>query len=605
MTDNFDRFLPSFFRRLSVRWWLVLGAALLLWRLGYAPLWNPDEGRYASAAREIIEPLGGAPDWVVPHLNSIPRLNKPPLVYWLAAISFKMFGTNEWAARLSAALAALGVMLLLFHLGRTMFGGEKKSESAGVAGALVWTTAMFSFAMARVVNTDMLLCAAIALALGGIWLALESEEQYPPSLRGAPGISAYFLAGIGLGAALLSKGPVGVAFPLIIGFVYLCVARRWNRVNWLGVAAALVLAILIASPWYLSMEARRPGFLHRFIFEENLGRFSGKSEFHKSKPIVYYIPIVLAGLLPWTGALILAVARLRQSAKENSDDKARRARLFLWLWALLLIGFFSLSSTKLASYVLPAMPPLALLLGEAIANAVGKRDELLAARRWMLGVSLFLNAAIFIGAAIYLTNEITLPRAEGLPFVAAAGLFLGIGSLLLIQFWRRDIWRFFCANALMATGLYVTLLGLAGRIAPYEDSSVLVKTIAPQLRPGDVIAHYDLFQPSAIFYSQRPQLLANFGKNPGLDETHPNYGKIFLSDDASLLAALGKAPRWFLLARRVDAAALKFLGKTFLIARNNDFLIVSNRPSAGVIEFVAPRKINREFAPPKKTSGAP
>ena len=134
--------------------WLLLVAALLLFgTLNYAPFWNPDEGRYAAASLEMTGGVqGGHADWVVPHLNTIPRLNKPPLVYWLAGGAFQIFGPSEWAGRLGAALASLAAMLIIWVLGRAMF-----DEKTGIAGALIWSTSMAPAAMGRTCNTDMLL----------------------------------------------------------------------------------------------------------------------------------------------------------------------------------------------------------------------------------------------------------------------------------------------------------------------------------------------------------------------------------------------------------------------------------------------------------------
>ncbi len=466
---------------------LLAGAFLLLWRLGYAPLWNPDEGRYAAASLEMAQPFDGrASDWVVPHLNTIPRLNKPPLVYWAAATSLRAFGASAWAARLVPALCAIGVMLLVWTMARRAFG-----ERAGLISALVWATSLLPFGLARTLNTDMLLTAAMTLALFGIF-SMQKEKgkgQKGEASAFCPFPFSFCIAGLGMGAALLAKGPVGMALPLAIGFVHLGVTRRWRGVSWRDALLACALAVAIAAPWYLAVAAREPQFLKNFLLGENLNRFSGKTDFHDATPFWFYAPIVLLGLTPWTALLPLSFARLRLAAESvparwlrrvlwllaalsllmflprfnrepalilfetqrfylrifntllplilflpllirlrlrddylsgeghpaHEGDAAgkRDALCFLWLWALFLIRLFSLSSTKLGSYVLPAFPALAMLLGEAIdglfarvgnavpaASAVSSRTAASGVTaRFALAATLFLNLALAVGAA--------------------------------------------------------------------------------------------------------------------------------------------------------------------------------------------------------------
>ncbi len=232
---------------------------------------------------------GGHADWVVPHLNTIPRLNKPPLVYWMAGGAFQIFGPSEWAGRLGAALASLAAMLIIWALGRAMF-----DEKTGIAGALIWSTSIAPAAMGRTCNTDMLLAGSTTIVLWGIWLAIEDESSR---------WRAYFIAGFGMGLSMLAKGPVGVALPLLIGFVYIAVTRKWNRINWLGLIVALAIAALMSAPWFIAIEKQQPGFTYNFIIAENLGRFAGGEDYHKATPFWFYGPVVISGLLPWTAFL--------------------------------------------------------------------------------------------------------------------------------------------------------------------------------------------------------------------------------------------------------------------------------------------------------------
>ncbi|HEX8235894.1 MAG TPA: glycosyltransferase family 39 protein [Abditibacteriaceae bacterium] len=602
--------------RISLRWLLLLGAFLLLWRLDYAPFWNPDEGRYASSSREMAGMMAGQPsDWVVPHLNTIPRLNKPPLVYWLAASSFRAFGPSEWAGRLVPALAAIGVMLLLWGMGRTMFG-----ERAGIIGAMVWATSLLSFGMARVLSTDMLLTASIALAMYGIWNALESSDNASTKYKFCA------VAGVGMGLALLAKGPVGVALPLAIGLIYIAVARRWDCVPWFGVVAALLLALLIATPWYAAVHARDPNFLQHFLGEENLKRFSGSQEFHEKTSPFFYVPVVLAGLLPWTPFLVIAVARWRHT----ENDSGRRARLFLWLWGGLIVLFFSLSSTKLISYVVPAFPAFTLLLGEAASTLFeGRKTQEKRVRRleWVpLGLTITLNIILMVVARKALTSGKSLPSEAGSHYAMLLGGILLVGTGLLAWAWRsRDALRVSLVQVATMAALILCGLPLAGQIAKYEDSSALMKALAPRLETDDVIVQ-STFQPSAMFYAARPITVARYKNTSGLDEAALQRSPLFPNVNANrrpqgdavehldvdgsrgvraVAQFLHQPRRTFAMLRQGEMKQLlSLMPAAHLAARNNDFCIVSNRPapSGFAFDYVTRRKASLDKASLDKAS---
>ena len=580
---------------------MLLAAILLLWRLDYAPLWNPDEGRYATSALEMAQPInGGAPDWVVPHLNTVARLNKPPLVYWLAAISFRIFGPSAGAGRLASALAAIAIMLITWRLARAMFG-----EQAGLFSALVWATAIFSCGMARVLNTDMLLSFTMTLILWGIWRVIETKPRSP--------LLSFSIIGLGMGLALLAKGPVGVALPLIIAFIYLFLARRWRVLwanwSWRGAAMAVLIAVIIGVPWYLAVAQRKPEFLAHFLFKENLARFSGGEEYHKKTSLFFYVPVVLLGLWPWSPLLLQALARLRlkKSALEMDGDEAmqHRARLFLWLWAAFIIGFFSLSGTKLITYILPAFPALAMLVGDALsglsrrpAAPTGSTPADEARAGWWtatLLVTLALNLIVIVAMAVFLLNDKTLPRATALPFVIALSLVLIAGSLAFLWFWRgKDAWRLSCTQAATAAALYVIFLGLVGRAAPYEDISPMMQALRPHLHPGDRLIEYRAFQPTAIFYLARPITVINYPNSSGLDESELRSSMFFWLDpkhDKSVHNFLADTRRVYVLTRTRNLPLFP-ARKTFVLGRNNDYVLLSNRPAPPGFHynFVAPRK---------------
>ena len=552
-------------------WWLPV--AVLFWNLGYAAFWNPDEGRYVAAAYEMARPFAGArADWLVPHLNTVPRLNKPPLVYWASALSFRLFGVSQWSARLVPALASLLVLALIYAWGARVW-----DERVGFAAALVWSTSLGAATMGRIANTDMLLCAALALTMFGIFWAIE--------LEGKQRLQMGAWAGMGMGLALLSKGPVGLALPLVFAALYLTVTRNWKRAPWGALMLALGIGLVIGAPWYLLVEMERPSFLKTFIFEENLGRFSGKKDFHNATSPFYYVPVVLVGLLPWTGFWLPTLAAWREA-----DARAMRAKLFLAVWALALVGFFSLSSTKLISYALPAFPALALLLGTALgrfdANRTWNRAALALTLLFYGGLLVALTAIpqrdkatkVWSFAGVLLDDTIV-PRAVGAPWTTALVVFLLVSGAALAWAWKRAEGRAILAvQGASALVLLAMLLGLAGTIARYEDVSQTLSNLRPMLRPGDRFASYRAFVPAAIPYIERPMMFFNFKNSSGLRPDDIARSRFYTTAKGTddLTKWLAQPGRAFVITEGLKNDALT--RQLYLWNRTNDFFVLCNQP---------------------------
>jgi 4-amino-4-deoxy-L-arabinose transferase-like glycosyltransferase len=561
---------------LSPRWLLFAAALFLLGWLDYAPLWNPDEGRYASTALEMSGGLpGGSADWVVPHLNTVARLAKPPLIYWLTGGTFELFGPSEWASRLWPALAAVAVLFIIFAMGRQMF-----DEQTGIAGALIWSTSLMPGIVGRSCNTDMLLCLSMTMVFWGMWLAFSGNSS--TAKRWLP----YGITGLGMGLALLAKGPVGAALPLLIGFVFLCWTRSWLRVTWWGVVFSFFLAVVISCPWFIAMEKSQPGFIYRFIVSENFGRFSGEEDFHKSTPFWFYLPIVVAGLVPWTHYLTLAFRRFGQA----TDSHEKRALTYLWLWAGFVVLFFSFSGTKLPHYILPAFPAFALLLSHGILQEVKNRDIAIPVMLWLIVI------ASGAGLAYYFLNEKSVPREVGLPYAVAILGTLIVMALSITRFWSSGAaWKVVVTQFAGIMVLYMFMLSFAGKLTLYEDSSSLFRALKPHLKPGSMIIQAGSFEPTAIFYTRQPIYFLNFVNKSSLDQDDVKRSPYFIELESNDLQPLlkQKKPVFVLLRwRNKDYSAPK---SSYVWARNNDFKLISNQvpPADFHYDFTAPAVIRR------------
>ena len=585
--------------------WIV-PVALLFWNLGYAAFWNPDEGRYVAASYEMAYPFEGASNWLVPHLDTVPRLNKPPLIYWATALSFRAFGVSEASARLVPALASLLVLITI-----AVWGARCWDNRTAWAAAMVWASGIGAVAMGRTANTDMLLCAAIALTMFGIFWATELDGK-KRLLMGA-------LAGVGMGMALLSKGPVGVALPLLFAAVYLTVVGGWKRAPWGALALAFGVALIIGAPWFLLVEAQRPGFLRTFIFEENLGRFSGKEDYHKPTSPFYYLPVVLVGLMPWTGFLAPALGVWKRPITSDKLARQTRAQLFLTVWSLVLVAFFSASSTKLISYVLPALPAFSLLAGVA----VGRWDVLgVGWKRVAIGFNLLLNLALITALiAIPARDKVTkswgfkpgvllddhiIPRAIGAPWTWGVIALLTVFSAALLWAWRRDGRTVLTVESVGASAIVLALLSLASTISRYEDASYLMRRLAPLLQPGDRVATYRAFVPAAIPYIKRPLYFFHFHNSSGLNDGDVALSPFYSTaqDDRAINDWLAQPGRVFVVTEGFQDYGVA--SRLHLWGRTNDQFLLSNQPVPDGLnfDFAAPdRRKKKLVRPPKPKNG--
>jgi 4-amino-4-deoxy-L-arabinose transferase-like glycosyltransferase len=328
---------------------------LFFYGLGAFGLLGADEPRYAQVAREMLE----RSDWVTPTLQGTPWLEKPVLYYWQAMLSFRVAGVTDQAARLPAAFdAALLIAAIYWFLRRFRPGSE-------VDGALITASCAGVIGFAHAAATDMPLAAAFAIALLAWYAWYESQRKIY--------LAAFYIF---LALGTLAKGPVAPALSAVIISLFVAVKRDWRaipRTLWLP-GIALYLAVML--PWYIAVQLRNPEFFRVFILEHNLARFS-ENVYHHRQPFWFYLPVFLLAMMPWTLALIVALAErarlLWSEGKEAFSSAEDSWALFLLIWMLVPILFFSASQSKLPSYILPAVPAGALLVAEYLAARRGAK----------------------------------------------------------------------------------------------------------------------------------------------------------------------------------------------------------------------------------------
>jgi 4-amino-4-deoxy-L-arabinose transferase-like glycosyltransferase len=442
--------------------------------LGRQAITDSDEAFYAEASREMVE----TGDWLTPRFNYADRWQKPVLYYWLGSGTYLVTGPTEFAARLWSALSGLGLVLLAWLAARRMTGDDK---TGWLAGAITATSYGY-FAMARLALPDLPLTFFITL---GIWAGIERR---------------WALAGAAAGFGFLMKGPVALVIP---GLVLLPIwwrdgAFRALRIRDLAIAALLFAAIGL--PWYTAMTVEHgTAYLESFFLSDNLERFA-TDRFNEPRPIWFYLPIVVGGMMPWAAYLLVLAGRpLRDLLARRRHLTKDEWRLVIWAAAPLL--FYTLSIGKQPRYILPVLPPLAIGLAHAIMTAVATTPGRTSLRRatWTTAV-LFVVLAVLLARArpLFITVH---PTATWM-FVAGIGAAaVALAWLATTAAWTRlPVAMTASATVLLLAVQFGALAGL--RPEPVEEMAALVRT---HRTAGEPVGGYEVFVRNLVFYTGVPQ----------------------------------------------------------------------------------------------------
>lgn len=311
-----------------------------LW-LGHYPLFTPDEGRYAEIGLEMVK----SKNYVTPHMNGIIFLDKPILHFWLQALGIHWFGVNEWAIRFFPAFFGLLGIIFTYICGRHLF-----NRKTALLAAIILATTPLYFVGAHYANLDL----EVAVLMSCSLLSLITFIQNPQN----PRIIFLMIAYITAAFAFLAKGLIGVVFPIIIAGTWICILWRWDLIKKLHIIPGFLLMFALIAPWYFFAYNANPLFFHYFFIEQQVLRFLSAAEFSNKMPFWFFIPVTLIGFFPWT---VLLFSTLVQTIKKIHQPKLHQTELFLFLWTLIVLIFFSLPRSKLVGYIFPIFPPLALL----------------------------------------------------------------------------------------------------------------------------------------------------------------------------------------------------------------------------------------------------
>ena len=383
--------------------------------LGYRDLMDPDEGRYAEVAREMLS----SGDWVTPRLNGYKFFDKPPMHYWGSAISMTILGETNAAARLwCAGIGFIGALWMWF-LGSRLYEGL-----AGRYTFLILLSSVLYVVIGHANVLDMGVTVFLAITLGAFALA-QSERDTK-----SKGQSWMLLSWAGLAAALLSKGLIGIVFPGAAIVLYSLWQKDWNLWRHLFFAKGLLLFLLLVMPWFVLVSNANEQFLHFFFIQEHFERFTSNVH-ERNQPWWYFIVVLSIGFLPWVTNIISAIVKPGFSWKVTQGGSFEASRLF-WVYSVFIFLFFSVSHSKLVPYILPVFPFLALLAGEKLAQ--NKRFFSAIVITGLLAIALAIAAWKIVGLAnIYTPLSIFL---EFRPWLIAASSSLTIACIIAL-FYRE------------------------------------------------------------------------------------------------------------------------------------------------------------------------
>ena len=453
---------------------------------GYRDLVHPDEGRYAEIPREMV----ATGDWLTPRLNGLVYFEKPPLQYWMTAAAYTLFGEGNATARTAPVLLGLLTIGWVFLLGRRLYGA-----AAGACAAIVLASSLMWVGMGHILTLDMSLSAFLFLAIGSMAWA-QTWRGDPARVR-----RWMLLAWAALAAATLSKGPVALVLAGGTVAVYSVWQRDFAVWRHLHLVAGLAVFLALTAPWFVAVGLENPGFTTFFFVHENFARYTSDIH-HRVQAWWTYAPIVVVGTLPWTVSACVGLARPGFAWRKGSGgfDASR----MLWVWVVLTLLFFSASHSKLAPYVLPVFPALALLSTRHVLGPTGVRWA--AASAIVAGILL---ALVLLFPERIAASDVPRSVLEGyLPFIAAASaIFVVAGAAALIPRWSDRARVAFLGCAVLAASQLLVLgfQSLSGIYSSRELASAIERNCDRDV-PVYVIDRYD--QPLTFYLRRTVELVS-------------------------------------------------------------------------------------------------
>jgi 4-amino-4-deoxy-L-arabinose transferase-like glycosyltransferase len=433
-------------------------------------------------------------DWVTPRLNDLKYFEKPPLQYWATATAYTLFGEHQWTSRLWPALTGFCGLLLVWFAGTRLFG-----RAAGQYAALILGSSFLYVAIGHINTLDMGVTFFLTLGIVGLLLGQQANDTRTRR-------NWLYCAWAALGLAVLSKGLIGLVLPAAALVIYSAFQRDltpWKRLN---LVTGLLLFLLITAPWFILVMKANPEFFERFFIYEHYTRFSTK-DLGRYQPWYYFIPILLAGMLPWT---ILMLDTLLRTWKGSAYiGKAFNPERFLLIWVVFIYAFFSVSGSKLPSYLLPIFPALALLMGKRLAEI---RERVLL---WQLAPVL-LVPVVTLGFAPFTAQLAETPLKIEMfrdyatwAVVAALVLLFGLISGMVLLARRKKSLAVLVVALSSLIGVQIVLSG-HNTVARWRSAYHIAESIRPYVKPDIPLYSVGTYEQTLPFYLKRTFTLVDY-----------------------------------------------------------------------------------------------
>lgn len=467
---------------------LLLAALTFFAGLGRGAITDSDEAFYAEASREMV----ASNDWLTPYYNYEKRFQKPVLYYWLTSATYLVTGASELGARLWAALAGVGLVLVTAACGRRWY-----DETTGLlAGAIVATNFGY-FSIGRMALPDLPLTFCITLSIWAAFVSTLESERSPRKF--------VVLAALGLGLGFLMKGPVGLVIPALVIVPVLMIERRSIGLNPVDIVLGFVIMLAVALPWYVAMWMQHGNaYLQSFFVGDNFERFA-TDRFNDPRPLWFYLPVVAGGLLPWTPLALTWLGPITQFLRGRRGLHTIDLRLLMW--AALPLIFYTLSVGKQPRYILPVLPPLALLLASSIVERTQEHRGLDGARS-----SPRRAVPVVVGSLIsgifFVTLAILLYRAQPLlinvqpVYTTIASYLIATAGAIVILVAVSGAWR--TAPVVIALAGAITLPVVQyGALSSGGDDTVrqMARMVQQQRQGNEQVGTLGVFVRNLVFYS--------------------------------------------------------------------------------------------------------
>lgn len=525
--------------------------------LGTRPLFVPDEGRYAEIAREMIV----SESYITPYLNGIKYFEKPILYYWLLVAAIKIGGLNLWAIRSVNAILALLGCLATYITTRKIY--EERTAFLAIG---ILATNMLYFTMAHMVTLDMGVTVFISICLYAFLLGCSFQNRL------------YFLvSAIAASLAVLTKGLIGIVFPVMISIVWLLVFNQWRVLKNVPFFFCIGLFMLLTLPWHILIAINNPEFTYFYFINQHFLRYATLSIGHY-QPVWFFFPVILIGYFPWIFFLPFSFFIIQWKKFYQY-----RIEGFFLLWISLIFIFFSFSHSKLIPYILPIFPALSILTARGIITAL---DNSMDKRIVRIAQFLYLCLLIFSCIMIYQLRLFVLnntfphqQQAENF-FILIAILLLGSAIIANVLALKEKLLAAISATV-VSTGLLLLLL--LNAIPAIETRTIfpLANQLKLYLKPDDQVITYNQYYQDLPFYLERTVGILNWRNELEFGSLHQSGTEQKLLNDSAFWQAFHSQNRVFVLISQEELQKLQKSNPNeslYNLASTSKNVLIANQP---------------------------